>query len=37
MVTRRKERVNAVDTAFVYGGVVFASVDARVEGKPRTT
>ena len=36
MVTQRKEGVNADDTAFVYGGVVFASVDATtVEGKPQ--
>lgn len=38
MVTQRKERVNADHTAFVYGDVVFASVDATtVEGKPGTT
>jgi len=38
MVTQRKERVNADDTAFVYGGVVFASVDARtVEEKQGMT
>lgn len=28
MVTQRKKRVNADDTAFVYGSVVFASIDA---------
>jgi len=37
MVTQRKEGVNADDTAFVYGSLVFTSVDASPPAKATQT